>query len=148
MSPDPPRALAELLAATPLTVRRGPYALGAWNRAQASAVSSGLLRARTDIALHVTDDLEVTALLREAALSELPPPRSIQKGWSVITLDAVMGWDLTGILAAVTAPLAAAGIPVAAVTAFSRDHVLVQSERLDEALAALAGLCGQVRTVD
>jgi hypothetical protein len=142
------RALAELLARTPLTVRRGPYALGAWSRAQASAVGSGLLRSRSDVALHMADDLEVTALLRESALAELPPPRGVQRGFAIITLDTVMGWDLTGVLAAVTAPLASAGIPVAAFTAFSRDHVLVPWERLDEALAALSPLCGPVRAVD
>ena len=142
------RALAELLARTPLVVRRGPYAMGCWARAQASAVGSGLLRARSDVALHFVDDLEVTALVREAALAELPPPRGVQRGFSIVTLDTVMAWDLTGVLAAVTAPLAAAGIPLGAVTAYSRDHVLVPWDRLDEALAALSPLCGPVRAVD
>ena len=87
-------------------------------------------------------------IVRNVATADLPPPRSVQRGWSLITLDAVMAWDVTGVLAAVTAPLAAAGIPIAAVTAFSRDHLLVPWDRLDDALAALAGLCGQVRFLD
>ncbi len=149
MSPaTEPAELAALLARTPLVVRRGPFALGAWSRAQASAVSSGLLRGRSEVTLHFVDDLEVTALLRESALMELPPPRSVQRGWSLITLDAVFDFELTGVLAALSAPLAAAGIPIGAMTAFSRDHLLVPCLRLDDALAALAGLCGPVRTVD
>jgi hypothetical protein len=140
--------LARRLAATPLLVRRGPFTLAAWPTARASAVSSGLLRTRDDVWLCLRDELEVTALLRDRALAELPAPLRSQRGWSLITLDATLDWDLVGVLAAVTAPLAAAGIPIAAWAAFSRDHLLVPYDRLDDALAALAGSCGPPKLVD
>ena len=41
----------ELLSRTPLIARRGPFVLGAWPVAQASAVASGMLRARGEIRL-------------------------------------------------------------------------------------------------
>jgi hypothetical protein len=140
-------ALAKL-ASTPLVVRRGPYALGAWAPAQASAVGAALLRRSGDLLLWMRDDREVSALCRDEALGALPPPREVQRGWAVLTLDQAMAWDLTGVLAAVSGALAAAGIPLGALTAYSRDHVLVSGERLDDALAALRPLCGEVRFVD
>jgi len=134
----------ELLAKTPLVVHRGPYAMGAWNTAQVSAVYAGLLRGHESLAFVAMDDREATALLRESTLSELPPPRSLQRGWVVITLDTVFEWDVVGVLATVAGALADAGIPIGAATAFSRDHILVPSNRMKEALGALKGLCGEV----
>ena len=140
--PDDARAL---LARTPLLVRRGPYALGAWAPGQASAVYQGILRARAAESLVITDEKEVTALVPQAALAELPPPRSVERDFALLTLDLTLAWDVVGVLAAVTAELAAAAIPVGAAAAFSRDHVFVPAARLDEALAALATTCGGVR---
>lgn len=137
-----------LLARTPLIVRKGPFALASWPPAQASAVSAAALRSNSDVVLWMRDEREVTALLRESALSSAPPPRNSQRGWVLLTLDLPMEWDVTGVLAAVSGALAGAGIPIGAVTAYARDHVLVPADRLDAALAALAGLCGEVRLLD
>jgi len=137
-----------LLRRTPLVVRRGPFALASWPPAQASAVSAAALRSPSDVALWMRDDREVTALLRESALAGAPPPRGCQRGWALVTLDQTMEWDLSGVLAAVSGALAAAGLPIGAVTAFARDHVLVPVDRLEAALAALSGLCGEVRRLD
>lgn len=138
----------ELLAATPLLVRRGPYALGAWGPAQASAVGAALLRRPGDLLLWMRDDREVTALCRHAALADLPPPREVQRDFCVLTLDHPMAWDVVGVLAAVTAALAAAGIPAGALAAYSRDHLLVPAAGLADAVAALSPLCAGVRHVD
>jgi hypothetical protein len=137
-----------LLAATPLVVSAGPYVLGAWAPAQASAVGTALLRRPGDLLAWMRDDVEVTALCRDATLSDLPSPRSVQRGWAVLTLDQTMAWDVTGVLAAVSGALAAAGIPVGALSAYSRDHLLVPADRLDDALAALTPLCSEVRRLD
>jgi hypothetical protein len=149
VSGSDPAAVRALLARTPLVVRRGPFALGSWPTAQLPLLSALLpaVAARADGApcLWCVDDLELTALLPERALAELPPPQRVERGWCVLTLDTVMAWDVTGVLAAVAGALAAAGVPLGAVTAFSRDHLLVPSARLPDALAALAGLCGSVR---
>jgi hypothetical protein len=139
-------ALHDLLRAAPLAVRRGPFALGA--RLAPPAVCQGLLRRRSDVLLFLQDDREVTALCRHELLADLPPPRQVQRGWALITLDQAMDWELSGVLAALATRLAAAGIPIGAGTAFSRDHLLVPGERLEQALAALDGLCGEVRFVD
>jgi len=138
---------AELLARTPLLVRRGPYVLAAWAPAQVSAVCQGLLRCRTGHGLVVLDEMEASALLPEAALLEMPPPRHVQRGFALITLGTTMEWDVIGVLAAVSAALAAAGVPLGAAAAFSRDHLFVPADRLDDALSALAQVCGEVRVL-
>ncbi len=134
-----------LLASTPLVARRGPFVLAAWAPAQISAVCQGLLRCRTAHGLVILDEREATALLPEHALLEMPPARHVQRGWSLITLDQTMPLDVTGVLAAVAGALAQAGIPLGAAAAFSRDHLYVRCDRLDDALAALRPLCAEVR---
>ena len=138
---------AELLARTPLLVRRGPYVLASWMPAQISAVCQGLLRCRTSHGLVVLDELEASALLPEHALLEMPPPRNVQRNFALITLGQPMPWNVTGVLAAVAAALAEAQVPLGAAAAFSRDHLFVPADRLEDALAALAPLCAEVRVL-
>ena len=140
-------AATELLARTPLLVRRGPYVLAAWAPAQISAVCQGLLRCRTATGFVILDELEATALLPEHALLEMPPARHVQRGFALITLGTTMEWNVTGVLAALSTALAAAGVPLGAAAAFSRDHLFVAADRLDDALAALKPLCAEVRVL-
>jgi hypothetical protein len=140
--------VAALLRQTPLLARRGPWSLASWPVRQASAVAAGLLAGEGDVRLLMIDEREVTGLCRTERLSRLPPPQHCQHGWSLLTLDQPMDWALTGVLAAVSAALARAEIPIGALTAYARDHVLVPHERLEQALAALADVCGPARTVD
>lgn len=140
-----PTDVEDLLRRTPLLVRRGPYALGAWLPTQISAVYAGLLRAQNcEFHVALLDEREATALILEKYLFELPPARKLEKGWSIVTLDVAMGWDLVGVLATISGVLAEAGISTGSLAAFSRDHFLVRSDRLDDALAVLAPVCGDV----
>ncbi len=50
-----------------------------------------------------------------------------------------LAFALTGILAAITAPLAAAGIPVFAVSTCDTDYLLVKGEMLARAVESLRG---------
>ncbi|MCG2630145.1 ACT domain-containing protein [Bradyrhizobium sp. WYCCWR 13023] len=58
----------------------------------------------------------------------------------LITLTVHSALDAVGFLAAITAPLAEAGISVNAVSAFHHDHLFVPADRADEAMALLVGL--------
>lgn len=136
---------ADLLARTTLVVHRGPFALGSWPRAQDSAVFTAVVRTYDEVCAVMRDDRETTALVREASLPTLPAPRRIERGFAVITLDQPMAWDVVGVLAALSASLAEARIPVGALSAFARDHVLVPASRLADALGALEPHCAAVR---
>jgi hypothetical protein len=65
-----------------------------------------------------------------------------EAGWRALKVAGPLDFALTGVLSAIAAPLAAAGVSVFAVATFDTDYVLVREERLAEAVAALraAGL--------
>jgi hypothetical protein len=48
-----------------------------------------------------------------------------------------LAWDVVGFLARVTSILAGAGVSVGALTAYSRDHLLIKQQDLGAALRAL-----------
>ena len=54
----------------------------------------------------------------------------------LVTLNIELGWDVIGYLALVMKILAEAEIPVGAISAFSRDHLLIKQENLAKALLA------------
>jgi hypothetical protein len=138
----------KLLSGTGLVVRRGPYTLAAWQPNQLSAVFRGILRCRQEHTFVTADEMEVTAFIATKHLNEFPPPKRSQDNWCLLTLDTVMEWDVVGVLAAVSKALAEASVPMGAVTAFSRDHLIVDENHLDEAQRALSALCKDISVVD
>jgi hypothetical protein len=60
--------------------------------------------------------------------------------YRLITLEIEFALDVVGIIAAISPALARAGIPILALSSFSRDHFLVPEEHADEAMRVLRGL--------
>jgi hypothetical protein len=62
--------------------------------------------------------------------------------WRALVVAGPLDHALTGVLAAIAAPLAAATVPIFALSTYDTDYVLVPSERTGDALDALrdAGL--------
>jgi hypothetical protein len=60
-----------------------------------------------------------------------------EDGWRCLGVRGPLAFELTGVLAALAAPLAAAGVPIFALSTFDTDYLLVPGDRLDAALAAL-----------
>ena len=88
----------------------------------------------------LADAREVTLLLEEddwRAMRHAARDARVEAGFRLVTLDIELGWDVVGYLARVTAILAAEGISVGALSAFSRDHLLVKQQDLGTALRAL-----------
>ena len=86
------------------------------------------------------DPFEVTLLVEESdwrAMRHAARDAKFEAGFRLITLDVELGWDVVGFLAHVTRILAAAGIPVGAISAFSRDHLLIKQDDLGNALRTL-----------
>ncbi len=90
--------------------------------------------------LLLRDPFEVTLLLEESdwrAMRHAARDARVEAGFRLVTLDVELGWDVVGFMAHVAAILAAAGVPFGALSAFSRDHLLVKQEDLGRALRAL-----------
>jgi hypothetical protein len=94
------------------------------------------------------DKHEVTLLLDEIDFGTIRyaiRDAKVEGGFRLLTFDTVMDFTVVGFLAEVTRILAEAGISIVALSAFSRDHVLVKQTDLSNALKALgphvADLC-------
>ena len=71
----------------------------------------------------------------------VPPDVRADRGWRLIQFVGPFELGAVGILAAVVAPLARAGISCVAAGTFDTDYLLVKADRLDEARRVLAA-CG------
>jgi hypothetical protein len=75
------------------------------------------------------------SLVCEAALA--PGGGLTETGWRGLRVAGVLDFSLVGILAALTAALAEAGVPVFAVSTYDTDYLFVKAENLDAAIRAL-----------
>ena len=92
----------------------------------------------------IDDGRETTHVISETRLDEVDPV-TVERGWRLLTFDAVLPFDLVGFLAVVASALAERDVSVFALSAYSTDHVLVKQEDLETALDALAELGCAVR---
>jgi hypothetical protein len=86
------------------------------------------------------DEHEVTLLLDESdwqTMRHAARDARVEGGFRLITLDIELGWNTVGYLARVTEILAAANISTGALSAFSRDHLLIKQDDLGKALRVL-----------
>jgi len=84
--------------------------------------------------LSVTDD-EVSLVCP----TELTPERTLarQDGWKAFRVVGQLDFSLVGVLANVSQALAAKGVPLFVVSTYDTDYVLVKSQDLSSAVAAL-----------
>src|SRR5437763_695952 len=86
------------------------------------------------------DPFEVTLLLEEEdwrAMRHAARDAKVEAGFRLVTLDIELPWNVVGFLARVTELLAGAGVAVGALSAFSRDHLLIKQDDLGKALRVL-----------
>lgn len=69
----------------------------------------------------------------------------VERGFRALAVSGTLDFALTGIVASLAAPLAAAGISIFGISTYDTDHILVRDERLDDAKAVLAAAGHTVR---
>ncbi len=67
----------------------------------------------------------------------VPAGITCERGWRALKLQGPFGFELTGVLASVAAPLARCEVGILAIATYDTDYVLVKEEQLDPAIAAL-----------
>lgn len=82
--------------------------------------------------IRTEDELSVVA-----PSAGVPSHAKAERGWRALHVEGKLDLGLTGILAAITVPLAAAKIPVFALSTYDTDYILVRDSMLDAALDAL-----------
>ena len=80
-------------------------------------------------------DAAVPSRHDEDALPADGPPA--ERGWRALEVEGPLDFDLIGILASLTGPLVAAGVPVFALSTYDTDYLLVLERDLERALSAL-----------
>ena len=85
---------------------------------------------------------ELSILAPEAAT---PSEVRAERGWRALKIAGPIDFALTGVLASVLQPLAEARIGIFAVSTFDTDYILVRSESLAGAIAALRAAGHDVR---
>lgn len=86
------------------------------------------------------DRWEVTLLLDEVdfeKISPVIPHLKTEGGFRLLSFDIELDFSVVGFLAEISRILAGAGISIIALSAFSRDHILVKQNDLAKALRAL-----------
>lgn len=69
---------------------------------------------------------------------DVPPSVArVDKGWQALKVDGPLPLTMTGVTAKLTTPLAAAGIPVFALSTYDTDYLLVKAEHLEHAVVLL-----------
>ncbi|HUP61600.1 MAG TPA: ACT domain-containing protein [Thermoanaerobaculia bacterium] len=76
--------------------------------------------------------------------TNVPSDVNAEPGWRAIQVAGPIPFETTGVAAALTAPLAAAGISVFLIATFDTDYVLVKREVLDRAAETLRAAGHQV----
>lgn len=92
----------------------------------------------------IVDKDEVTLILPAGVAADfqkrLPGMTISPTPYRLITIDIETDLNVVGLIAQISRALAALRIPIMPVAAYSRDHLLVPSERFDLALSALIKL--------
>jgi hypothetical protein len=86
------------------------------------------------------DRFEVTLLVEEddwRAMRHAARDAKFEGGFRLVTFDIELPWNVVGFLARVTEILAGEGVAVGALSAFSRDHLLIKQADLGKALRVL-----------
>jgi hypothetical protein len=112
-------------------VRPGEYAIA---RLPADApVPAGLLDLPGLVSVTRTpDELSIVCPGEHA-----PPTDTVQPGWRLLTVRGPLEFTLTGIMAALSGELAAAGVGLVALSTYDTDHLLVKAADLGRAVQAL-----------
>ncbi|MEO7866179.1 MAG: ACT domain-containing protein [Candidatus Eisenbacteria bacterium] len=71
---------------------------------------------------------------------DLPPSVdfNVQRGWAAFEVEGPLPFGLTGVVSGITAPLAAAGVPVFVISTYDTDYLLVEFANLETAERVLS----------
>lgn len=91
----------------------------------------------------VTRTLDELSVVCAAQLA--PADAEIEDGWSAMVVEGPLDFSLTGILASIADPLAAAEISIFAVSTYDTDYVLLKSDQCEAAVRMLEAAGHTVR---
>jgi hypothetical protein len=73
-----------------------------------------------------------------SSATEVPRGARAEAGWRCLQVEGPLPFELTGVLATLSAPLAEAEVPIFVISTYDTDYLLVKSGDLDRACTTLA----------
>ena len=139
----------ELLRSAKVEVAAETFALVGMTREQLlSLLGDNVLSPRMSAPFMIfMDSHEVTLILDEIDLANMRPGLSgakIANGYRMLTFDIVLELSVVGFMAEVSRILADAGVAIIALSAYSRDSLLIKQVDLAIALKALGPFVDEV----
>ncbi|MFD5095604.1 ACT domain-containing protein [Amycolatopsis thailandensis] len=116
-----------------IDVRPGEYAVA--RLAPDAPVPANLLDPGEPVLMSVTRTPEELSVICPAGLA--PAGATVEDGWRLLSVRGPLAFTLTGIIAALSSELAAAGVALFSLSTFDTDHVLVRGSELERAVKAL-----------
>lgn len=84
------------------------------------------------------DELSVICA-QEALPLDLPQNLPVGREWVLLRVEGPFAFDVTGVMATISAPLAHAGVVILALATYQTDYLLVKDEQLENTIASLFG---------
>ena len=120
------------MSPTPLTLRWLPGRWAVCQLAPDAPLPAWAVGGAWFSATRTADELSLVC-----AEADAPATVRAERGWQALQVAGPLEFSLVGILAALTAPLAEAGVSVFAVSTYDTDYLLVKAERAAEAARVL-----------
>ncbi|MBX2823027.1 MAG: ACT domain-containing protein [Rhodothermaceae bacterium] len=108
-----------------------------------SPVPTGFLHKPFFAVTRTSDELSI--VLSEKAAS---PEWESEKGWRMLKVNGPLDFNIVGVVASISAPLAEAGIPIFVISTFDTDYLLVKDENLASSIRMLEGEGHEVQSND
>ena len=97
-----------------------------------SPVPTGFLHKPFFAVTRTSDELSI--VLSEKAVS---PEWESEMGWRMLKVNGPLDFNIVGVVASISAPLAEAGIPIFVISTFDTDYLLVKDENLEKSVRLL-----------
>ena len=88
--------------------------------------------------VRTSDEVSIVCCENVCSADRLPDEALAERGWLALQLEGPFPFSMTGVLASFVQPLAAAQVPIFAISTFDTDYVLIKREDLERAAIALA----------
>ena len=84
------------------------------------------------------DELSIVCAEDFCTENRISDDAPVERGWVALKLEGPFPFSMTGVLASFVEPLAAAQVPIFAISTFDTDYVLIKRKDLERAVRALA----------
>ncbi len=78
-----------------------------------------------------------------SSTTDVPAGAKAEAGWRCLKVEGPLAFEMTGVLAGLSAPLARADVPIFVVSTYDTDYLLVKVVNLEKACSAL-GAAGHI----